>query len=49
MLSGARGATGDALWLGVWHLGPSELHPLSLMYAVSGSLMASATFRIPKP
>lgn len=43
------GAVGDALWLGVVHLGPYELHPLVLMYGLSGTLMASATIRIPKP
>ena len=42
------GRTGDALWLGAVHLGPWVLHPLSLVYAVSGSMMIS-TIRIPKP
>ncbi len=42
------GHTGDALWLGAIHLGPWVLHPLSLVYAVSGSMMIS-TIRIPKP
>lgn len=45
----AQHAVGDHLWLGRINLGPSELHPLVLMYAVSGTLMASATIRIPKP
>jgi len=40
---------GEALWLGVLHLGPYEFHPLVLMYGLSGTLMASATLRIPKP
>lgn len=44
----ARGRTGDALWLGVVQLGPWLLHPLALLYAVSGSFMIS-TIRIPKP
>jgi CDP-diacylglycerol--serine O-phosphatidyltransferase len=39
---------GDQLWGGVVKLGPWQLHPLVLMFAVSGSLMIS-TFRIPKP
>ncbi|HLM75495.1 MAG TPA: CDP-alcohol phosphatidyltransferase family protein [Polyangiaceae bacterium] len=39
----------DALWLGSFRLGPATLHPLCLIYAVSGSLMVSATIRIPKP
>jgi len=45
----AQDAFGDALWLGAVRLGPGTLHPLVLMYAVSGTLMASATLRIPKP
>lgn len=44
----ARGATGDALWLGAAGVGPIVFHPLVAMYVVSGSLMIS-TFRIPKP
>jgi CDP-diacylglycerol--serine O-phosphatidyltransferase len=43
------GAVHDALWGGAILLGPFELHPLTLMYAVSGSAMISATLRIPKP
>ena len=39
---------GDALWLGAVDLGPWTLHPLALMFAVSGSLMISKTLRIPK-
>ena len=37
------------LWLGVYRLGPASLHPLTLLYAVSGAAMTSATLRIPKP
>src|SRR5690554_782075 len=44
-----QGRLGDALWLGAWQLGPWELHPLSLVYALSGTLMISRTLRIPKP
>jgi CDP-diacylglycerol---serine O-phosphatidyltransferase len=40
---------GDALWLGTWRFGPGALHPLTLIYALSGSAMISATLRIPKP
>ena len=36
------------LWFGVLRLGPAMLHPLTLLYAVSGTAMIS-TFRIPKP
>ncbi len=43
------GRIGDALWLGEWRLGPVTLHPLSLMYLLSGSAMISKTLRIPKP
>lgn len=39
---------GERVWLGVIELGPWALHPLSLMYAVSGSFMIS-TIKIPKP
>ncbi len=43
-----RGSIGEELWLGVWQLGPWQLHPLVLMFAVSGTLMISRTLRIPK-
>ncbi|WP_299761196.1 CDP-alcohol phosphatidyltransferase family protein [Ramlibacter sp.] len=36
------------LWGGVLQLGPWELHPLALMFALSGTLMISKTLRIPK-
>jgi CDP-diacylglycerol---serine O-phosphatidyltransferase len=39
---------GDQLWGGAVMAGPWELHPLVLLFALSGSLMIS-TFRIPKP
>ena len=42
-----QGSVGDALWLGVTHLGGFLFHPLVLMFAVSGSLMISR-IRIPK-
>lgn len=44
----AMGRVAEALWFGAVTLGPFVLHPLSLMYVVSGSLMIS-TIRIPKP
>ncbi|NUP04494.1 MAG: CDP-diacylglycerol--serine O-phosphatidyltransferase [Polyangiaceae bacterium] len=44
----SMGKTGESLWLGSMELGPWALHPLALMYVVSGSLMIS-TLRIPKP
>lgn len=37
------------LWLGQVKLGPALLHPLSIIYGVSGSAMISATLKIPKP
>jgi len=43
------GRTGEALWFGVWQIGPARLHPLALVYVASGSAMISATLRIPKP
>jgi len=43
------GRIDDRLWFGVWQVGPALLHPLSLIYAASGSAMISATLRIPKP
>jgi CDP-diacylglycerol---serine O-phosphatidyltransferase len=44
-----NGQTGDALPFGSWSLGPWQLHPLVLLYGLSGSLMISKTLRIPKP
>jgi len=42
------GGLGAALPGGVWQLGPWQLHPLALMFALSGTLMISKTLRIPK-
>jgi CDP-diacylglycerol--serine O-phosphatidyltransferase len=39
---------GEQLLGGVWDLGPMSLHPLVLIYLVSGSAMISKTLRIPK-
>ena len=44
-----QGRVDEQLWLGVIRLGPALLHPLSLLYALIGSAMVSATLRIPKP
>ena len=46
--TGWQGRLGDHLYWGVWMLGPWELHPLSLLFILSGSLMISKTLRIPK-
>ena len=43
------GNIGPDLWLGMLKLGPWQLHPLVLVYALSGSLMISKTLHIPKP
>ena len=43
------GRLGARLPLGVVALGPSDLHPLVLVFVLSGSLMISKTLRIPKP
>ena len=43
------GRIGADLLFGVWHLGPWQLHPLVLVFALSGSLMISKTLHIPKP
>ena len=48
-LAAWSGAIGGSLWLGMLQLGPWQLHPLVLLYALSGSLMISKTLRIPKP
>jgi CDP-diacylglycerol---serine O-phosphatidyltransferase len=37
------------LWFGAIWLWPGVLHPLVLVYGVSGSAMISATLRVPKP
>ena len=42
------GRIGDDLWFGEIDLG-WQLHPLVLLFALSGSLMISKTLRIPKP
>lgn len=47
-LAASMGALGEDLWGGGWQLGPWVLHPLSLMFVLSGTLMISKTLRIPK-
>lgn len=44
----SQGSLGAQLWGGAWTLGPWTLHPLTLLYALSGTLMISKTLRIPK-
>jgi CDP-diacylglycerol--serine O-phosphatidyltransferase len=43
-----RGRLDDGIFGGVWMLGPWQLHPLVLLFVVSGTLMVSKTLRIPK-
>ena len=43
-----HGRLGDSLYWGVWKLGPWQLHPLVLLFVLSGTLMISKTLRIPK-
>jgi CDP-diacylglycerol--serine O-phosphatidyltransferase len=45
----ALGKQGPGMPLGIVHLGPWDLHPLVLVFALSGSLMISKTIHIPKP
>jgi CDP-diacylglycerol---serine O-phosphatidyltransferase len=42
-----RGAMGEQMWFGAIAIGKFHLHPLVLMFAVSGSLMISR-YRVPK-
>ena len=44
-----QGRLGNDLYWGAWTLGPWTLHPLALLFVLSGSLMISKTLRIPKP
>ena len=48
-VAASLGRIGEDLWWGYWQLGPWRLHPLVLLFALSGSLMISKTLRIPKP
>jgi CDP-diacylglycerol---serine O-phosphatidyltransferase len=42
-----QGHTGSNMWLGRWTIGDLVLHPLAIVYALSGSAMIS-TLRVPK-
>lgn len=48
-VAAATGAIGERLWFGAVRIGPGVLHPLVLLFGLSGSAMISATLRIPKP
>lgn len=39
---------GAQLYGGVWQIGPIDLHPLTLLFLLSGTLMISKTVHIPK-
>lgn len=43
-----RDRLGENLYWGAWTLGPWELHPLALLFVLSGTLMISKTLRVPK-
>jgi CDP-diacylglycerol--serine O-phosphatidyltransferase len=47
-LAAWQGRLGDDLYGAVWVLGPWALHPLALLFVLSGSLMISKTLHIPK-
>jgi CDP-diacylglycerol--serine O-phosphatidyltransferase len=44
----ALGRIDEALWFGAYELGWGVLHPLALLYALSGTAMVSGTLRVPK-
>jgi CDP-diacylglycerol--serine O-phosphatidyltransferase len=43
-----QGRIGPTLYGGAWGLPGGQLHPLALLFALSGTLMVSKTLRIPK-
>ena len=43
-----QGRIGSAIYGGTWTLAGAELHPITLLFALSGTLMVSKTLRIPK-
>ncbi|MEO7056066.1 MAG: CDP-alcohol phosphatidyltransferase family protein [Caldimonas sp.] len=43
-----QGRIGDAVYGGAWSLLGATLHPLALLFALSGTLMVSKTLHIPK-
>jgi CDP-diacylglycerol--serine O-phosphatidyltransferase len=47
-LAGWQGRVGENLYWGSWAVGPANLHALSLLFVLSGSLMISKTLHIPK-
>jgi CDP-diacylglycerol--serine O-phosphatidyltransferase len=47
-VAASTGHIGERLYWGVWMVGPWELHPLALLFVLSGTLMISKTLRIRK-
>jgi CDP-diacylglycerol--serine O-phosphatidyltransferase len=47
-LAAWTGHIGESLYWGTWMIGPWKLHPLALLFVLSGTLMISRTLRIPK-
>jgi len=47
-LAAWQGRVGENLYWGSWMVGSANLHPLSLLFVLSGSLMISKTLRIRK-
>jgi CDP-diacylglycerol---serine O-phosphatidyltransferase len=47
-LAAWQGRVGENLYWGSWMVGPANLHPLSLLFVLSGSLMISKTLHIRK-
>src|SRR3954467_6004116 len=43
------GRVDEQVWLGATRIAGAQLHPLTLIYAASGSAMIGATLRVPKP
>jgi len=46
--AGWQGRVGETLYGGVYTIGPWDLHLMSLLFVLSGSLMVSKTLHIPK-
>jgi CDP-diacylglycerol--serine O-phosphatidyltransferase len=46
--AGWQGRVGETLYGGVFTIGPWDLHPIVLLFVLSGSLMISKTLHIPK-
>jgi CDP-diacylglycerol--serine O-phosphatidyltransferase len=42
------GRVGEQVLGGAWTIGPAILHPLALLFVLSGTLMVSKSLRIPK-